>query len=341
VSPVLALESDDLPADTIEFLKDPSSLRFETASFDLENADGIDFRFLTENTFTQTAMIEIDAGDGTVERHLVATNVDRLPGGVINGIRLGDALESVLGKAFETQAVTYTAPDGATVTQEVLHRLDGKAGDAPLTFPLARGASFWAVGGSRPEHSAPGTSFADIRLRAGDVISLAFVDDHDEDGLAGAAEKAYGAASDRGDTDGDNLDDATETVVGWFAGAPAARPGVAGVYEASDLPSGQRVLATGGYPRRVWSSPLLRDTDGDGLADGDEQSTAATRRSGYRRRRLPRLDLFLSSRRLAPRGCLRPGLRHQRRVADGPRGHRAAEPRGRADVRRAGRATPR
>lgn len=272
VSPVLTLESDDLPADTIEeFLKDPSSLRFEAASFDLENAEGIDFRFLTENTFTQTAMIEIDKGEGTVERHLVATNVDRLPGGVINGIRLGDALESVLGKAFETQAVTYTAPDGSTVTQEVLHRLDGKAGDAPLTFPLARGASFWAVGGSRPEHSAPGTSFADIRLRAGDVISLAFVDDHDEDGLAGAAEQAYGAASDRGDTDGDNLDDATETVVGWFAGAPAARPGVAGVYEASDIPSGQRVLTTGGYPRRVWSSPLLRDTDGDGLADADEQ----------------------------------------------------------------------
>ena len=272
VSPVLTLESDDLPADTIEeFLRDPSSLRFETASFDLENAEGIDFRFLTENTFTQTAMIEIDAGRGVVERHLVATNVDRLPGGVLAGLRLGDALESLLGKTFSTQEVTYTAEGGGTVTQEVLSSLDGVSGDVPLTFPLERGASFWAVGGSRPEHSAPGLAFRDIRLQAGDVISLAFVSDPDVDGASGATEKAFGSTDANVDTDGDNLSDADEVVVGWFAGAPGVLPGVADVLVPADVPVAKRVLTTGGYPRRVWSSPLLADSDGDGLGDKDER----------------------------------------------------------------------
>jgi hypothetical protein len=118
--------------------------------------------------------------------------------------------------------------------------------------------------------------FGEIRVRAGEDISLAFLQDLDEDGLFARQEYLFGSLDSRADifdnasfgvefdldealgqgpvvdgiydskdTDGDGLGDFAEVNVGWLVSTEA------GLY-------------------RAYSSPRQRDTDGDGLLDPQE-----------------------------------------------------------------------
>lgn len=233
-----------------DFLAHPSSLVLQPANFDMQNQEGIDFDFLTENTFTRTALIEVDYGDGTVESWRVATNVDRNPDGTLAGARLGDVLTNVLGLPQGNPATGFVV---APATQDglpagnVLVALRGRQTDTP---PLGQApAAFWTVAGTRAGMAAPGASFEDIRLRAGDELRLLYTLDADRDGVYSGEEAFYGSSDTDPDSDDDGVEDRIEAKFGRDAGVGSGLPG---------------------YPRRVFSDPRLADSDGDGLSDGEE-----------------------------------------------------------------------
>jgi integration host factor subunit beta len=88
----------------------------------------------------RTGLIVVDQGNGTVERHMVATNVFRYPDGSARGIRLGEAL-ALLG-------IPHTTELDATGTRAVLTRVGATATWVDEAVPAKRG--FWIVGGRWP-----------------------------------------------------------------------------------------------------------------------------------------------------------------------------------------------
>ncbi|MGD2063040.1 MAG: hypothetical protein PVF51_05595, partial [Nitrospirota bacterium] len=104
---------------------------------------------------------------------------------------------------------------------------------------------FWAM--LLPDDTQVQTDFGDILVRPGDAISLAFIQDVDRDGLIAPEEFLHHSSDFKKDTDGDQLGDFSEVRLGWEVGVV-----------------GQPI-------RRVFPDPGLRDTDGDGLTDKEEQ----------------------------------------------------------------------
>lgn len=104
---------------------------------------------------------------------------------------------------------------------------------------------FWAL--LLPDSTQFQTDFGDILVRPGDAISLAFIQDIDRDGLIAPEEFLHRSSDFKKDTDGDQLGDFSEVRLGWEVGVV-----------------GQPI-------RRVFPDPSLRDTDGDGLTDKEEQ----------------------------------------------------------------------
>jgi cysteine-rich repeat protein len=96
------------------------------------------------------------------------------------------------------------------------------------------------------------TDFGAMRVRPGDAISLAFVQDVDRDGLLAQEEYLYGSSDFRPDTDDDGLGDFSEVRVGWEIGV------------------------TGEPLRRTFPDPRRMDSDGDGLTDQEEQDLRIT-----------------------------------------------------------------
>src|SRR5262249_10538879 len=79
---VIPVVANNVDASLIkEFLAQPGTLHFSTSLAEFKDAQGINFDFLTQNTFARTAELVFDFGDGRVERYRVATNVARGAGG--------------------------------------------------------------------------------------------------------------------------------------------------------------------------------------------------------------------------------------------------------------------
>ncbi|MHC4411220.1 MAG: hypothetical protein ACYS0F_19715, partial [Planctomycetota bacterium] len=272
----IAVRATDVNASLLkEFLANPRALSVETSYFDMENDEGINFAFLTENAYSQTALIVIDKGDGRVSRYRVATNVARNKDGSYAGIQLRTALRDSLQIPFQTQLLP-TDVDGKEVLVSTLTKIDDVMTDG--------------------SQIGPGLRFEDVVLRAGDVIILEFFRDEDGDGLSSIIEGNVGTDSECTDCDHDGLDDGEETLIGWCAGHEIPRSEW-GEFKAK-LDAAQRALLTPGlpdsdyqdandtiasvqaetdyydpvrgYPRWVWSNPKLEDTDFDGLKDADE-----------------------------------------------------------------------
>jgi hypothetical protein len=103
---------------------------------------------------------------------------------------------------------------------------------------------FWTM--LLPDESQIQTDFGQIRLRAGETLALAFIQDLDRDGLQGEIEDLHGSSDAKQDTDGDGLDDFVEIRIGWDVGVV-----------------GQPI-------RHVFSDPADSDSDNDGLDDFEE-----------------------------------------------------------------------
>ncbi len=249
--------SGEIPVDVaLDLMRDPSSLSFES-SFDLTNREGHSFSFLAENTNSQTALMTIDFGNGTVLRPRVATNVRRVDG-VTEGVTVADTM-ALLGLSHTT------TPDGSGVAV-LTGIVDPETGESVATDQ--GGAGFWAVIGSDGVEMTSTTAFDDIVLTAGETLTIMFVQDRDGDGLYLRQETRYGTSDDLPDTDGDGIGDLEEITQGWLVDADVAP------YPATVLSDPTAVDRDGDglddpTERDLGTDPNSRDTDGDGFCDGD------------------------------------------------------------------------
>lgn len=288
VTPLINLDSGDLNADVVkDFMAHPSTLVLQPAIFDMENVDGVNFDFITETTFTQTALVEIDYGDGQVETYRVATNVDR-EGFDYQGVSMKTVMDDILGIPYATRAVrdasgsivSGTDCDGPTGEQvRVVTNVDGVVAvfDEDLT-PSSTVTSFWSVNTDADLSCVPSYTFEtstsgvfltrvdfdSIRLRAGDTLRLIYDQDEDQDGLWASQERAYGTSDQQANSDEDNLTDYQE-FIGWE-----------NEYNGQWVYSDPRVQDTDqdglgdAGERSQGTDPLNPDTDGDGLNDKDD-----------------------------------------------------------------------
>ncbi len=278
-SPVLQVSSTDVDAAVIKsFLSNPSSLILQPSVFDMTNADGIDFDFITENTFTQTALVEIDFGAGQIESYRVATNARRDASGNLAGVTMQEVLNDILGIAEGTpgslpvggytveEKMVETAPGSGVFVGTGLHVLasvKGKTYTGGVT-EADPPTAFWTVISNTPndpDFAGPIVDFNSIRVDAGDSYRLAYTRDQDGDGLYEIEEAFYGTNDLDDDTDGDELLDADEVKVGWMAGVN---------------PVSGTTLTDLVYPKMVYSDPRFADSDGDGLDDNQEKLVSGT-----------------------------------------------------------------
>jgi len=236
-SPLIRLAAENVNASLIkEFLANPTSLQYETAAFELLSIDGINFDFITEQTFARTAFIEVDFGNGSIERYRVATNVQRDENANFLGTTLGEIMQDIL-------QIPYTTLDQGG--QMVLASVRDQIGSLPSAEDRV-----WVVT-TTGDATGP-VNFDDIIVRAGDSVRLLFLIDSDLDGVYDLSEELFGSDYGSDDSDGDGLSDKEEIVDGWEVG-PVIHDGVA-VTE----------------PYYVFSDPTSVDADGDGLTDQEE-----------------------------------------------------------------------
>ena len=234
------IEDGDVNADLIRsFLRQPNRLFYDVSTFDLANEEGIDYDFLTQNTFGRTGLVVIDYGDGRVERYQVATNVNRNPDSSFAGITMRQVMEDVLHLG---RGVDYETRVNSVSGIERLYRVRDLA-TTVVDLPGGRRArAFWTV--FVGPGVDPARDFDDIVLKHGDSIYLTFIRDGDGDGVLDRQEFVHGTADDTEDSDGDLLAD-REELQGW-------------------------TVTVGGSERTVRSDPRVADADRDGLSDRDE-----------------------------------------------------------------------
>jgi hypothetical protein len=161
------------------------------------------------------------------------------PDGFIDSIRRGDDLLVAPGfPCTADQECQVDGAGGACDGPEIVVRVENRrSGDF---------RRFWAL--LLPDDSQFQTDFSKIRVRPGDALALAFIEDRDRDGLIAPVEAIYGSSDTRDDTDDDGLDDFAEIRVGWTVGV-----------------AGQPL-------RKVFPDPAQPDSDGDGLLDREEMN---------------------------------------------------------------------
>lgn len=250
-TPVVQVSAQDVNADLVkEFLADPTRLIFESPGFTIVDSSGRDFAFLREITRARAGRILIDFGNGTTEQYLVATEVNRDASGIRTGLRLSDALTQ-LGIPFSTAT---RQPGGELVLTQVRGQ--------PATVPTSTSQFFWsAFITTRLPAPDDGPGFDNIRIRAGDNVTLSLTRDEDGDGLFLPEETHFGTSDQNADSDGDGLSDAEE-----------AMPIIVSTEPLVTLPAGWDVSIGGAAPYHVTSDPRLADIDGDGLNDAEEKA---------------------------------------------------------------------
>ncbi|MFT3712525.1 MAG: hypothetical protein QM817_33170 [Archangium sp.] len=256
----------------LDLLSNPSGLVFKPASFQLVDRTGTNFAFTVgETTANRTATIVIDyGGDRALETYRVATNVARLDGGQLVGLKMSDALKAVglmQGTGWEAQS----SPRG-------VHKLTSVRGVAAQQRSSGGGTSkFWAVIASDNTSSRvpaatrlldPMKNFEDVIIMPRDKIFLAYVSDEDGDGIFSREERLYRTSDTSTDTDGDGINDRDEIRVGWnvFSTLPvySNRPHV---YSDPTRADADGDTLTDLQERMKGTDPNRSDTDGDGVRD--------------------------------------------------------------------------
>jgi hypothetical protein len=157
-----------------------------------------------------------------------------VPGGddvlVAPGIPCTDDADCRVGMVVETEGGECSGPQNVVRVEQ---RRNGQF------------RRFWAL--LMSDTTQIQTDFGAIRVRPGDAINLAFIQDVDRDGLIVQEEFLHRSSDFKKDSDGDLIGDFSEVRLGWDVGVV-----------------GQPI-------RHVFPDPSLRDSDGDGLSDKEEQ----------------------------------------------------------------------
>lgn len=250
----ITLENDQIPAQKVQaMLENPTALIFEVASYGMFMVNDVadasqkttNFDILAQNVIKQTGMISINYGDGTLERYLVATNVERNADGSARGISLAKALSEIIGLQYQTcEQKDTNGPTGIMVLCKIEDRetFDYRNDDNDTTS----GYGFWTIGGTGPQFGLGGPrNFNDILLKPKQSVYLVYFKDSDGDQIFDSEEYLLGTDKDRADTDGDGLTDYEEAKAGWLI----------------------KLTDRGKSPYLEYSNPIFSNSDGDGWND--------------------------------------------------------------------------
>lgn len=298
--PLIFVTTQVFPALVEQLMRDPSGLIFKIANYDMTDEFGRNFAFTSQDVNDRTSTVVIDYGaadsdgDGEsdlTERLKVSTSSGRAyhdanGDGVVDdadrvlydasgrqvGITLAEALEPVLGLVHYDEDTTPTT--SLTAVQRAASystrsvngvRVLWRVRDVSMEFtnPLKR----WVV--LTPEGLVDNDQDVDARLlRAGSGITLAFVQDEDDDGLPARVEYSLGCSDVMVDTDGDGLDDRFEAYEGWVVSV-TGRGDYQGYASCARTDSDGDGL-TDAEEFALGTDAKLRDTDGDGISDYEE-----------------------------------------------------------------------
>ncbi len=245
-----------VPASVVlDLLANPGALYFRPASFQLKDQTGENFEFsVGETTNNRTALLVIDyGGERPLESYRVATNVARVDGGKLAGVKLGAVLEHIIGLSPDSDAGyrTTTNAEGVRVLTQVRDCAARQGGQGS--------SKFWVVMAAPNESAMEPVSkrlldasvhFEDRVLMPRDQVYLTFDADEDGDGVFAREERARHTSDTNPDSDGDGLSDLEEMRDGWLVHSPLP-------YYANNP--------------RVFGNPTLADADGDGLDDAAEK----------------------------------------------------------------------
>jgi hypothetical protein len=188
-------------------------------------------------------------GDDTI------SGTELLPGtnGVLETTPEGDDVLQGPGLGCDSDS---DCPGGACKSVERVVRIKGVKNN------LAE-KRFWVL--LAPQDIAPDVNFDDIRLHSGDEVSLAFVQDRDDDGLIAREEFLYGSSDRDDNTDGCPFGD----------GQPGCDPVVFdfdSVLDFDEVRNGWEIDMAGVSNYLSFPNPVLPDTDSDRLFDDEEQN---------------------------------------------------------------------
>jgi hypothetical protein len=257
--------ADHIPAQIMRALvSNPTALLFEIGSYSLYKLDEFgnattSFATLGETVVQRTGLIVIDFGNGLIERHMVATNVYRYPDGSGRGLKLGEALDEVIGLEHETSLQTEV-PD----PRRVLTRVGPVEAYVDEDDSNIRG--FWVVAGTTSIFDEElSVDFDEIVIRSGERISLTYIEDSDGEGIFDREEYLLGTLPDDADSDEDGLSDYDESKVGWEVAVQGETPYI--VYPDPRFADIDEDYLIDGSESFLGTDPYDWDTDGDGLTD--------------------------------------------------------------------------
>lgn len=262
VSELLIFSIKDLPLEkALRIMRKSEQIMIRPASYALQVADGSNALLGDEDVAERTARVELNFGPGGFTNLNKRVAVNR---GVTDHTSAHDILVNVFGMPFEQGVKSWTngtGPDATTAPSG--HGLIALNG---LEMNNAVGG-YWQVAHEQLTGNGYGQrqvtvynllerdyDLNDIDVHTGDVLVFSYVLDRDRDGLTDQMEADLGTNPNDADTDDDGIADGLE-VTGWIydTGADGSCPGH------GDVPS-----------YRVFSNPLLVDSDGDGVSDADE-----------------------------------------------------------------------
>ena len=187
------------------------------------------------------------------------------PNGVLDTVPDGD--DRIGGTGYDQQ-ITNT-PDGPVATITRFKDVGIIRVDDPTTT-FNESLNLWGVFLGESLSGQPiKASINDLRLRAGDVLSIAYFRDEDNDGLIARNEYQYGSSDKEVDTDQDSLGDFEEVMEGWLVHVL----GDAGTYRAFSDPvrvDSDGDLLSDDLEKACGTDPRLNDSDLDGITDYDE-----------------------------------------------------------------------
>ncbi len=243
-----------------ELLRDSKNVVITASTYRLLDADSRSILLVDEDVAVRTAFITVDYGIHVARQDKYRVAVNKGDGS--RGISATDALTGVLGLSV-TQGIgewVYGNDAASTNTKTGVLSVNEYGMDGNTN-------RYWLVAHNRNKENGAGTrttdfyhvlledyNLDDIVLRAGDHLTLVYVGDADRDGLSDRLEVEYGTDPDKRDTDSDTLSDVVE-IYGWL----------------TNLSLNEAPCDTGDLTR-VYSNPLLPDSDGDSLRDDEEKA---------------------------------------------------------------------
>jgi len=247
--------ADDNPEEISRILEQSNQLILKPVNISLTGQrSDVDLNLAAQNIRARTAEIIIDYGDNPSrkpERHRVAIDT-----GNGESLSFTELMNSHLNYPFEFSSASFPGIDGSRNGLTRLRDIEFNS-NTNSYWLLAHTFTPANNSGGTPTttiHNILSDSYTvdDIELRKGDVLHMVYIVDTDLDGLSDRLEVLKGTNIDLADTDTDGIDDAQE-VYGWFSNL-----------DTPPCESGENLSL-------LFSDPLLADTDGDGLSDGDER----------------------------------------------------------------------